>query len=306
MDQAAVLRKIKNSANQAYRADIVPASHQERRSLERQHDHTRVISITSGKGGVGKTHISANLAYLFSRMQKKALILDADMGLANIDVVLGLAPKFNLHHVLSGEKTLQEVLVKGPGNVSILPSASGIQEMANLTADQKRVLLGELDGIDESFDYMLIDTGAGIAGNVMYFNMAAQEIVIVVTPEPTSLTDAYAMIKLLYQGHNEKRMMVLVNMAKNSYEAKEVFKRLCKATEHFLDLTVEYLGHIVLDDKVAEAVRQQKALVEIFPNCPASKCLFTIAERICHEQPSTYNCGSVKFFSKAIMDRDHG
>ncbi len=307
MDQAAVLRKIRNGEKQPYRAVLARTPGRESVATGNEmRDHIRVISITSGKGGVGKTHISANLAYIFSRMQKRTLILDADMGLANIDVVLGLAPKFNMHHVLSGEKTLEEVLVKGPGDISILPSASGIQEMANLTTDQKRVLMGELEGIDEAFDFMLIDTAAGIASNVMYFNMAAQEIIVVVTPEPTSLTDAYALIKLLYQGHNEKRIMVLVNMAKSAHEAKEVFKRLSKATEHFLDLTVEYLGHILLDEKVAEAVRQQKALVEIYPSCHASRCLITIAERLCHEQPIHSNTGSLKFFSKAIMDRDHG
>ncbi len=230
MDQAAVLRKIRNGEKQPYRAVMarMPGGESVAGGKD-MHDGIRVISITSGKGGVGKTHISANLAYIFSRMQKRTLILDADMGLANIDVVLGLAPKFNMHHVLRGEKALRDVLVKGPGDISILPSASGIQEMANLTTDQKRVLMGELDGIDEAFDFMLIDTAAGIASNVMYFNMAAQEIIVVVTPEPTSLTDAYALIKLLYQGHNEKRIMVLVNMAKSAHEAKEVFKRLSKS-----------------------------------------------------------------------------
>ncbi len=305
MDQAAVLRQIRNKGKDIKQNAAVISAPGLTAGQERQ-ERVRVISITSGKGGVGKTHITANLAYIFSKMNKKTLVFDADMGLANIDVILGLAPKFNLHHVLRGEKTLPEVLVRGPGDVMILPSASGIQEMANLSREQKLTLVDELEEIDGSYDYMLIDTAAGIAGNVMYFNMAAKEIIVVVTPEPTSLTDAYAMIKLLYQSHDEKRIMVLVNMVKNVTEAKEVFKRLGKATEHFLGLTIEYLGHILHDDKVTEAVRRQRALVELYPQSHAGKCLFTIAEKICHERPADYNSGSLKFFSKAIVGRDRG
>ncbi len=178
--------------------------------------------------------------------------------------------------------------------------------MASLTTDNKRVLLQELEAIDHVFDYMLIDTGAGIASNVMYFNMAAQEIIVVVTPEPTSLTDAYAMIKILYQTHREKRIMVLVNMVRSPYEARDVFTKLSKASEHFLNLTIEYLGYVLYDERVTEAVRRQGALVELYPHSQASKCLFTIAEKICHEQPVNFNSGSIKFFSKAIVERDHG
>ncbi|MFB3925558.1 MAG: MinD/ParA family protein [Syntrophales bacterium] len=305
MDQAAVLRQMKNKGKETKpAAAMVPQG--SRTARESDKERIRVISITSGKGGVGKTHIAANLACIFSGMRKKTLILDADMGLANIDVVLGLAPHFNLHHVLTGEKKLRDVLVRGPGDVVILPAASGVQEMANLSAGQKLTLLDELNGIDEGFDFMLIDTAAGIAGNVMYFNMAAKEIIVVVSPEPTSLTDAYALIKILYQGHDEKRIMVIVNMARSASEAREVYKKLSKATEHFLDLSIEYLGYILHDEKVTEAVKQQKALVRLYPNCQASKCLSAIAEKMCSEKPSNYNYGSIKFFSKAIMDRNCG
>ena len=214
MDQAAVLRRIKSREKALHLPTAVVKTGRRTVDSKRQ-THTRVIAITSGKGGVGKTHISANLAYIFSKMKQKTLVFDADTGLANIDVVLGLTPTYNLEHVLKGEKTLEDVFVQGPGDITILPAASGIQEMANLSTDHKRVLLQELETIDDVFDYMLIDTGAGIANNVMYFNMAAQEIIVVVTPEPTSLTDAYAMIKILYQTHREKRIMVLVNMVRD-------------------------------------------------------------------------------------------
>ncbi|TFG90592.1 MAG: MinD/ParA family protein, partial [Syntrophobacterales bacterium] len=157
----------------------------------------RVVSITSGKGGVGKTNIAANMAYILSKMGKKVLLVDADAGLANVDVVLGITSEYNLQHVLSGEKRLPDVIVEAPGGFKILPAASGIQSMAELSKGQKLTLLEELNDLNEDLDFVLIDTAAGIAGNVMYFNMVANEIIVVVTPDPTSLTDAYALIKVM-------------------------------------------------------------------------------------------------------------
>jgi flagellar biosynthesis protein FlhG len=178
-----------------------------------------IISITSGKGGVGKTSIAANLAYLLARMKKKTLIFDADCGLANIDLILGLTPKYNLYHVLKGEKTLKEIIINGPGGIKILPSSSGIQEMSNLSIEQKLALQDQLDALHARPDFMVIDTSAGISENVMYFNMVAKETIVVVTPEPTSMTDAYALIKLLYQRHAKKRFRLLLNIVKTENEA---------------------------------------------------------------------------------------
>ncbi|OEU57596.1 MAG: flagellar synthesis regulator FleN [Desulfuromonadales bacterium C00003096] len=259
-----------------------------RNRQKKRNKDVRIIAITSGKGGVGKTNIAANFAYIFSKMGKRVLLLDADTGLANIDVILGITPKYSLFHVLHGEKTLSEVTVQGPGGIKILPATSGIQEMAELSRDQKLTLLEELDGLSESLDFMFIDTAAGIAGNVMYFNMVAKEIVVVVSPEPTSLTDAYALIKLLYRGYATKRFMLLVNMVTGSNEAKEVYRRLSNATDHFLNLSVEYLGYILRDKTVYEAVKQQSMLVELAPHSKASKCLFAVAEKLCQERPEDY------------------
>lgn len=302
MDQAALLREIKAEAEKA--AQRPPAV---RKSVKGQkNDNIRVLAITSGKGGVGKTHISANLAYSLAKLGQRTLVFDADMGLANIDIILGLAPEYNLHHVLEGQKTLQEILVQGPADISILPGSSGIQELADLSRGQKLALLDELGGLDERFDFMIIDTAAGITGNVMYFNMAAKEIIVVVSPEPTSLTDAYALIKLLYQKHAEKRIMLLVNMARNFQEAREVYLKVSRATEHFLDLTIEYLGHIVDDETVAEAVRQQKVHAELHPRARASQCIQNIARKLCREPAGRYNIGSMKFFSNALVGKDCG
>jgi len=263
-------------------------------------NRVRVLAVTSGKGGVGKTNISANLAYLLSKKKKKVLVLDADVGLANMDVILGLTPKYNLYHVLNGEKSIRDVIVQGPGGFMILPSASGIQEMSDLSKGHKLTLIDEIKTLQEQVDFMLIDTGAGIAGNVMYFNMAAQEIIVVTSPEPTAITDAYAMIKVLYQRHAKDHFRILVNMVKSEEEAKEVFARLNQATNHFLNVSVEYLGYVVQDEHIADSVRQQKPFVSLFPHCPASKCMQVLADKIGREEPEADTTGTFGFFWDAI------
>ncbi len=301
-DQASTLREIRRRENTG-----APS-----RRLGRPHltdavpGEIRVLSVTSGKGGVGKTNIAANLAYLLSRANKKTLILDADAGLANIDVILGIHSRYNLSHVLNGERSLDEVIVPGPGGILILPSASGIPEMTDLSRGQKLTLIDELNLYNHSLDFMLVDTAAGISANVMYFNMAAKEIVVVTSPEPTALTDAYALIKVLYQRHAKRRFRLIVNMARSSQEASEVYKRLARATDHFLNLTIEYLGYVVWDENVKEAVRQQKAVAEIYPNSPATRCLAKIAEKISSETLEEYENGSIKFFWESIIDKKSG
>jgi len=292
VDQVGMLREMKTKM-------MPPAIMQ-----KRHNGNTRVIAVTSGKGGVGKTNITANFAYILSKIGKRTLLLDADAGLANIDVILGITPKYNLHHVLRGEKNLSEAVVEGPGGVKILPAASGIPEMAELSKGQKFTLLEELDGLDEDFDFMLIDTAAGIAGNVMYFNMVAGEIIVVASPEPTSLTDAYALIKVLYQGYAARRFTLLVNMAGDSNEAGEVYSRLSNATNHFLDLPIEYLGYIPHDRNVSKAVKKQKLLSEAFPDSKASKSMSEIVEELCRKQPKDYEDGTIKFFDRSIIDKN--
>lgn len=297
MDQAGVLREMKKMKDKISKINPLP----EQKGCN---EDTRVIAITSGKGGVGKTNIAANFAYILSMMGKRILLIDADTGLANIDILLGITPQYNLGHVLHGEKALSEVIIQGPGGIKILPSASGIQQMAELSKGQKLTLLDAINDLNERLDFVFIDTGAGIAGNVMYFNMAAKEIIVVVSSEPTSLTDAYALIKVLYQGYSEKRFMILVNMVKSSNEARSVFRKLSNATDHFLNLSVEYLGYVSSDNSVPESVKKQHLLADIFPSSKAARCLFSIAKKLCQEQPGSYENGTMKFFSKAIVDRD--
>jgi flagellar biosynthesis protein FlhG len=301
-DQAATLRTLrKKDQTSIIAADgsIVKRSY----SVQK---HVRMISVTSGKGGVGKTNIAANLAYLLAGMNQKAMVLDADAGLANIDVILGINSPYNLSHVLSGEMTLADTLVDGPGGIKILPSASGMPEMTDLSRGQKITLIDELNALNNSLDYILIDTAAGISANVTYFNMAAGEIIVVTSPEPTALTDAYALIKVLYQRYAKKRFRLIVNMVHSQTEAKEVYNRLSHATDHFLNLTIEYLGYVLLDEKVKEAVLRQKAVAEIYPDSPAVHCLTKIAEQICSEIPAQDENGEINSFWESIIERNRG
>lgn len=283
MDQAKALRELKIDSLK----NNVPLT---RKSV-------RVIAVTSGKGGVGKTSISVNLAYILTKRNKKTLIIDADTGLANIDVVLGLSPQYNLYHVLAGEKDLSEAIVKAPGGFFVLPASSGIQEMSELTRGQKINLIDEINSWQEEIHFMIIDTAAGISTNVMYFNMAAREIIVVATPDPTSLTDAYAVIKVLFQRHAKKRFMLIVNMARNKAEAWEVYKRLNQATDHFLNLTIDYLGYIADDENLKKSIRRQQVIAELYPEAPASLCLHEIADRL-QEATVTYEEGTLSFFDR--------
>jgi flagellar biosynthesis protein FlhG len=291
VDQADMLRQITR------RRTSTPDDISEGKKGVDQKNKITVISITSGKGGVGKTNIAANLAYLLASLKKKTLILDADCGLANIDLILGLTPKYNLYHVLKGERTLREAIVTGPGGIKILASSSGIQEMSSLSMEQKLTLQDELNALQTRPDFMLIDTSAGINDNVLYFNMVAGETIVVVTPEPTSLTDAYALIKILYQRHAKKRFSLLVNMVKTPNEAREVFLRLAQATNHFLNLAIEELGYITYDENLQRGVKQQKLLAELYPDSPSVRCLRTVAEKLCKPRPEQENNGAIRFFN---------
>ncbi|MDR2861909.1 MAG: MinD/ParA family protein [Syntrophobacterales bacterium] len=294
MDQASVLREMKKRESVGA---ALPAFDMQKQSLSKQ--RVRVVAVTSGKGGVGKTNISVNLAYFLSKLNKKVLMLDADVGLANIDVILGLTPQYNLYHVLRGEKSIQEIMVEGPGGMLILPAASGIQEMTNLSQGNRLTLIDEIKTLQDRVDFMLIDTGAGIASHVMYFNMVAQEIIVITTPEPTAITDAYALIKVLHQRHAKEHFRLLVNMVKTESEAKEVFSRLNQATNHFLNISVEYLGHVIYDKRVSESIRKQQPFVTLFPDVPAAKCLRNLAEKIAKER-FTEVTGTPGFFWDAI------
>ncbi len=262
---------------------------------------TRVIAITSGKGGVGKTSIVGNLGYAFARSGKKVLILDADLGLGNLDVLLGLAPKFNLSHVIMGEKSIEDILIEGPGKMKILPASSGIQELTNLSKDQKIRILTQLDLMIDHVDILFIDTAAGISTNVMDFNATAQEVVVVVSPDPTSITDAYALMKVLSLKYSGKACNLLVNMARNAREGREVFRQLQLVTSRFLDITIEYLGCVLYDGNFTKGVKNQKIVSELFPDTLASKCFKDITRKISTMPPVNLPIGGSNLFWEHLI-----
>jgi len=292
MDQAVGLRKKEIGKMGPAVSTVIPA-------LQKP---VRVMSVSSGKGGVGKSNVVINLSVAFDRLGLRTLIMDADLGLANIDVLLGLTPKYNMSHVLTGQKRLDEVLVDGPGKVKIMPASSGVQELTRLTDEQKLLFLELLDELETDIDVLLIDTGAGISDTVLYFNLAAHERIIVVTPEPTSLTDAYALIKVLHSKHGERNFRILVNSAANESMGKSIFAKLSKVADHFLDgLSLDYLGTIPHDTSVTKSVMKQKAVLEAFPETPASKAYMRIAETIRKNRPNA-NQGSIQFFWKRLLN----
>ena len=244
----------------------------------------RVLAVSSGKGGVGKTNIVANLAVALSKRGKKVLVIDADLGLNNIDILLGLTPRHHIGHVLSGEKNIEDIVVNGPAGVTVLPAGDGLQELTQLESEKKMLLMEELDKVSLGYDFLIFDTGAGISANVTYFCSAAHEIILIATPEPTSLTDVYALIKVLFMKHAQKHFRVVINTVESEREAKTVFRNLTNVTDRFLkEVSVEYLGHIYRDPNVPKSVRQQKAFMEVYPYSKVSQCVSTLSEKIASE-----------------------
>jgi len=255
------------------------------------HSSLRTLAVSSGKGGVGKTNVVANLAYSLASQGYKTIVVDADLGLNNIDILLGLAPKYHIGHVLSGEKRVEEILIEGPAGIKLLPAGDGLQELTQLDSEKKILLMDELDRVSSGFDYLVFDTGAGISTNVTYFCSAASEILIVITAEPTSLTDAYALIKILNQKHSQKHFRVIINSVKSEFEAQGVFRHLSAVTDKFLrGVSIEYLGHLVHDANVPKAVRNQKPFMQLYPYAKVSMCMKELANRISSEkQPEPEN-----------------
>lgn len=261
----------------------------------------RVIAVTSGKGGTGKTNVVANLAYSLATSGQKVMVLDADLGLGNIDVLLGIASRHTIQDVIKGDKKLSEVLVEGPAGIKILPAGTGVQELSHLTEGEKLTLLSEIDLMNDDIDTLFIDTGAGISSNVMYFNVAAQEIIVVVSPEPTSITDAYAIIKVLSTKYSENHFKLLVNEVKSEKEALEVYNNICNVADKYLNISLDYFGYVLYDKNVNNAVMNQKVVVELFPESPASKCLRRLAKKLQNSPLKNEPKGNMQFFWKRLL-----
>jgi flagellar biosynthesis protein FlhG len=240
----------------------------------------RVMAVTSGKGGVGKTMLTANLAVLAAKRGKRVLVIDADLGLANVEIVFGVKAKRHMGDLLGPEVSIDDVLVEVRPGIHILPAASGIQQLTSLGEEDKLRLFAILDGLSDRFDLVLIDSGAGIGDNVVFFVGVAQEIVLVVTPEPTSLVDAYAAVKVLSQQAGLKDFGVVVNSVVDEMAARDVFQKLVTLADRFLSVRIRHLGYITRDENVHRAVMAQKPITDIFAQAPAARALAVVADRL--------------------------
>ncbi len=240
----------------------------------------RIIAVTSGKGGVGKTNVTTNLGIALAMRSHRVCIFDADTSLANINILLGLSPQHTLEHLLRGEKDVEAITVEGPRGVKIVPGASGMSQLVGLEEPQRAKLVGALESLEKDFDYLLIDTAAGVDDNVLSFIQSAQYAVVVISPEPTSLTDAFALIRVMQRRGFDRPIYVLVNMVADFNNSMDVFRRFQNAVQKYLHAKVRYLGYITLDESVISAVHLQRPVVLMEPDAPASRCFYTIAEAI--------------------------
>lgn len=269
-------------------------------------DPPKVISVTSGKGGVGKTNIALNLGLSLSLQGKKVLLLDADLGLANINVLLGLEPKSTIEQVLAGQSAIDDVIVHYRDDLDIIPASSGIQYLTHLTPEKCRQLIEAIETIGLLYDYILVDTGAGIGENVTFFNAAADQTIVVINHEPTSLTDAYALIKVLTQEHGQKHFCVIVNRNPLGNDGKKTFAKLAATTSRFLQVNLHYLGTLPEDSWVSESVLQQKPYLLLAPSSKISADTMRLAQSLGKTKLNNQPRGGLQFFFADVLARSMG
>lgn len=262
----------------------------------------KVIAVSGGKGGVGKTNVSLNAAIALAQLGKKVLVVDADLGLANVDVMLGLRVQRNLSHVLSGECELDDIIIEGPAGIKIIPATSGTQSMVDLTPSEHAGLIRAFSDMQTEFDVLIVDTAAGISDMVLSFCRASQDVMLVVCDEPTSITDCYALMKLLSRDHDIFKFKVVANMVRSPREGQQLFEKLAKVSDRFLDVSLELVGVVPFDENIRKAVRKQKAIIEAFPDSPASIGFKNLAQKIVKwpipHQPS----GHLEFFIEQLLE----
>lgn len=266
----------------------------------------KTIAITSGKGGVGKSTITANLALALAKLGKRVMVLDADLGLGNIDVLYDLRPTYTLEHVVKGEKALEEILLEGPMGIRVIPAPSGVEEMVALRDEERLMLLEGFRRVTEGVDIFLIDTAPGISSNVIFFNLAASQVVVVVSPDPCSLVDSYALIKVMALGHSKRRLGILVNGSRDEREARRIFERLDTLASRFLGATLDYVGQIPQDPKVVLSGRRKQLFLEAYPDTKASQSLMGIAHRIAEDPTGRMGPEMVFFVEVKTWDRVKG
>jgi len=271
------------------------------RQMKAQHP-VRVIAVTSGKGGVGKSNVTVNLAVTLAQSGEKVMVMDADMGLANIDVLLGLSPGLNLSHVINGECSLEETIVEGPAGIKIVPASSGVSAMSDLTPAQNAGVIRSFSELTEPVDTLLIDTAAGLSDSVVSYTRAAREVIVVVCDEPASITDAYAMIKVMNRDYGVERFHVLANQAHGATQGRELYNKLARVSERFLEVTLNYLGCIPYDECLKKAVQKQKSVVEAFPRSQAATAFKQIARKTQQWPSPTTMEGHLEFFIERLVN----
>lgn len=261
----------------------------------------RVVAVASGKGGVGKTNVAVNLGVALAQRGKLTALLDADMGLANVDILLGLQPSYNLTHVIQGQRSLDEILVEGPAGLRVVPASSGIQQMAELSSAEQAGLIRAFSELQMPLEILIVDTAAGISGSVVNFARACQEVVVVVCDEPTSLTDAYAFIKLLNRDYGLFRFQILCNMVRHPAQGRALFEKLCRVTDRYLDVALNFFGTVPYDDHVRKAVQMQKPVVTAFPSSPSAQALIGLASKLESWPLQSMPTGHLEFFVERMI-----
>lgn len=272
------------------------------RKSARRFSKVRTIAITSGKGGVGKTNLATNLALLFRKYKKRVLLIDLDLGLANVDILLGLHPEYTLQDVIEGRKGVKEIVFRGPEGIMFVPGSSGIEELTNLNEAQKELLFRGFSELDDEVDIAIVDTGAGISSNVLSFVLAANEILLITTPEPTAITDAYAMIKVLSRKRRELNIKLVVNLASSREEAESTMRNISSVARRFLGIDIQYLGYVLSDPNVTMATRLQKSFVKEYPNTIATSCLNKMAVSFLSNDDETQALGIEGYFRRLVSE----
>lgn len=296
VDQAEKLRQMIESAKKKRKKD----SEDDALNPLKKGD-ARIIAVASGKGGVGKTNISLNLSIALSKLGNKVIIIDADLGLANVDVLLGIIPKYNLSHLLEKKRSLDDIIVEGPEGIKIVSGGSGVLELANLSEDKLELLIETLSYLNDKSDYIIIDTGAGIGSPVMSFIKASSDLIVVLTPDPASMTDAYAVLK--NAGSEKQNISVIINRVLSANEANEVFEKISGACNRFLNLKIKKLGHVLEDSSVISAIRKQTPFYIKYPNTGASKCVELIARTLDGETGAKSSGNGFTDFIKRLLGK---
>jgi flagellar biosynthesis protein FlhG len=261
----------------------------------------QVIAVTGGKGGVGKTSVAVNLATALGSTGKRVLLLDGDLGLANVDVFLGLSPRHTMAQVISGERTLEEIILESQYGVNVVPGASGIAELANLPSFVHLQLVQAFSALTARIDTLIVDTSAGLAHSVLQFTQAAQHVLLVVCDEPASRTDAYALTKVLSRNHGVNRFFVLANQTRSPGEGDALFQKFQRVANRFLDVTLEYVGEIPEDPYLKRAIREQRPVTAAFPSCPASRAFKKLALKADKWPVPDCPRGNLEFFVERLV-----